>query len=59
MKVGFIRGVSAPTVFYHPVWDVRCVVHGDDLTFLGHDGDLDRVEKVMGLWYDVKVRGRL
>ena len=35
------------------------VVRGDDFTFTGIDEELNKVEKLMGEWYDIKVRGRL
>ena len=58
-SVGFSRGVSAPTVFFNPELEVRCVVHGDDFTFLGAEDDLDVVTEHMESWYDLKVRGTL
>ena len=42
---GFRRGASAPTVFYCEDTKVRCVVHGDDFTFLGHEEDLIKIRK--------------
>ena len=39
-SIGFLRGVSSPSVFYHPTREVRVVVHGDDFTFLGWRGQL-------------------
>eukprot|EP00969_Alexandrium_andersonii_P055119 2429244-Alexandrium_andersonii.AAC.1 len=44
---GFARGRASSCCFYHPEWDVRCVVHGDDFTFAGYDVDLDAVEAFM------------
>ena len=35
------------------------VVHGDDFTFLEYEEELDYMEKKMGEWYDIKVRGRV
>ena len=57
--IGFKAGKSAPTVFFHPDKGVRCVVHGDDFTFLGFEEDLDDVAKEMASWYELKVRGVL
>ena len=59
LEAGFTKGRSAPTVFYHEERQLRCVVHGDDFTFLGFDSDLDHVTGLMSSWYDIKVRGRL
>ena len=33
-SIGFIRGVSSPSVIDHPTREIRVVVHGDDFTFL-------------------------
>ena len=56
---GFVPGVASPCAFYHPALDVRCVVHGDDFTFLGTDSSLNEVQRCMSSRYEVKVRGRL
>ena len=39
--------------------DIRCVVHGDDFTFLGTDSALTWIQKRMQARYKVKVKGRL
>lgn len=54
--LGFRRGVASPTVFHWAERDVQCVVHGDDLTFLGRDSDLKSVAKHMQGWYQLKIR---
>ena len=56
---GFIRGKGCGVVFYHPTRDLSCVVHGDDFTFCGEDGDLDWIEGLMAKWFEIKVRARL
>ena len=38
---------------------MRCVVHGDDFTFLGNDEGLDWATTIMQEEYDIKLRGRL
>jgi hypothetical protein len=58
-SIGFVCGVAAPTVFHNYATDVSCVVHGDDFTFLGRDGDLRKIEKTMRSWWDLKLRGIL
>jgi hypothetical protein len=58
-SIGFLRGKSAPTAFFNPKTEVRCVVHGDDFTFLGFEDDLQDVAKAMKGWYELKVRGIL
>ncbi len=32
--LGMAKGLANSTAFYHPGKEVRCVVHGDDFTFL-------------------------
>ena len=44
---GFVEGASAPTVFYNPQTETRCVVHGDDFTFLGYGAEVDVIK---GKW---------
>jgi hypothetical protein len=56
---GFIKGVTCPTAFYHPVNGMRCVVHGDDFTFLGLRRDIDLVIADMKSWCELTVRAIL
>jgi len=58
-SIGFVRGKSATTVFFNPTTSTRCVVHGDDFTFLGYDIDLKDVAARMREWYEIKVRGTI
>ena len=55
--IGFVRGISASTVFYNAANKLRCVVHGDDFTFLGFEEDLLQVAANMKEWYELKIRG--
>ncbi len=32
--LGMVKRVANPTAFYNPEKEMRCVVHGDDFTFL-------------------------
>ena len=57
--MGFIRGRASACCFYHPVKEIRAVVHGDDFTFVGEDAGLDWVEKEMAQRFLCKVEGRL
>jgi len=50
-------GKSAPTVMKHESKDIRCVVHGDDFTFIGPEDELKDIAKKMGEWYSIKMRG--
>ena len=54
--VGYVRGKSAPTVFLNSARGVRCVVHGDDFTFLAPRKEKDNIVNSMSAWYDIKVR---
>ena len=57
--LGFVRGKSAPTVFFRPTTRCRCVVHGDDFKFSGYADELKEVADKMREWYDLKVQGNL
>ena len=59
VSLGFMRGKSSPCTFFHPERGVRCVVHGDDFTFLGNEENLKWCTQVMTEEYEVKVRGLL
>ena len=39
-SAGFTKGVASPCTFYHRIRRIRCVVHGDDFTAIGNDGNL-------------------
>ena len=56
---GFIRGRSSPCTFFHPARGIRCVVHGDDFTFLGCEDDLKWCTQMMKDEYEIKLRGML
>ena len=58
-EFGLVKGVSAPTAFYCKEKELRCVVHGDDFTFLGWDDDLEDVVEHMKKYYELKVRGKM
>ena len=40
-ECGFTRGKSTVCIFWHKERDIRVVVHGDDLTVLASDSQLD------------------
>lgn len=58
-NLGFVRGRASPCVYYHEDRNVRMVIHGDDLTLLGHDADLDWCRQQIQQHLDIKVCGRL
>ena len=43
------EGVANPTAFCHPGKEMRCVVHGDDFTFLGWESDLEEMAERLRL----------
>ncbi len=55
-KEGFAQGVTSSSIFYDATNQIYIVVHGDDFTVLGYPSELVRVEVLMRLWYDIKVR---
>ena len=57
--MGFKKGKAVPTAFYNEEKRVRCVVHGDDFTFVGERGPLEEVAKGMRKHYELKVRAVL
>ena len=56
---GFVRGLSCGVVFFHPIRDISVVVHGDDFTFCGLEGDLKWILEKMKSWFEIKLRGIL
>ena len=54
--VGFARGKSNSTVFHRESTGCRCVVHGDDFTFLSYGDHAKELADKMREWYDLKVR---
>ena len=58
-ECGLMAGESSPVVFSGFGGDVRCVVHGDDFTFLAFEDQLRRVEETMRSHYSLVVRGVL
>ena len=58
-SIGFTRGKSASTTFFHAETGVRLVVWGDDFTFLGRDEDLKKMRGHLNEWYETTSRGTL
>jgi hypothetical protein len=59
VNLGFKQGRASPCCFVHQTRQVKCVVHGDDFTFLGTDSDLDWIQNAIAGKFEIKVRGRL
>ena len=57
--IGFNRGIASPCVFVHSERNIRCVIHGDDFTLLGHASELDWFRSKIIAKFEVKMRGRL
>ena len=58
-SMGFTTGAASPCCFFHPVWNVNVVVHGDDFTAMGTAEDLDRYEQELAKHFELKIRGRI
>ena len=58
-SLGFVSGVASPCCFYHSQRGVSTVVHGDDITSLGIDKDLDWLREGLSKSFELKVRGRV
>ena len=50
---------SCPTVFHRASTGCRCVVHGDDFTFLMLEGEIEELVKNFEKWYEIELRGEL
>ena len=57
--LGFNSGVASPCCFHHPQRGLSTVVHGDDITTLGCDKDLDWMREGLSKSFELKVRGRV
>jgi hypothetical protein len=57
--LGFKKGAVAPTVIFCEEKNIRCVMHGDDFTFMGEKGNLMFVAKSMQEVYELKIRAVL
>ena len=54
ISIGFKRGKGFPAVFYHPVWGIKTLVHGDDYFSAGSGKALDWLEKQLSAKYQIK-----
>ena len=59
VAMGFVQGKASSCCFWHPTWQIRVVVHGDDLTALGTPSSLDLYEAALRKSFEIKIRGRL
>ena len=59
LDMGFEQGAASPCCFFHRIWNVSCVVHGDDFTALGTAESLDLYEAGMAKAFECKMKGRL
>ena len=58
-RMGFTAGKGSPCCFHHVDRHLSLVVHGDDLTAMGLQEDLDWYESELGKSFKLKIRGRL
>ena len=56
VSIGLARGKSNSTLFHRQSIGCRCVVHGDDFTFLCCWDHAEELFDKMSWWYDLKVR---
>ena len=56
MEAGYIKGKAASTAFVNPVTGGQCVVHVDDFTFVADMTEIERMKRLMGEWYESKVK---
>ena len=47
ISIGFQQGRASPCCFWHPLWEISLVIHGDDLTALGTPESLDVYEAAL------------
>lgn len=59
LSAGFKLGKGSPCCFHHATRNISVVVHGDDLTALGTDSDLDFYEKSLAEHSELKIRDRI
>ncbi len=57
--LGFTVGDASACVFYHQARDLRCSVHGDDLTTVGSKLNLDWFKRELERHYELKEPHRL
>ena len=53
-KLGFAKGRSSPCLFYHPVRELRMVVHGDDFVTEGPADNLQWLNNEMSKVFSLK-----
>ena len=58
-SIGFKRGKSASTTFFHAETGVRLVVWGDDFTFMGRGEDIKMMRNHLDQWYETTSRRTL
>ena len=59
LDMGFVQGVASPCCVHHAIWDIACVVHGDDFTALGAADSLSLYERAMCEAFECTIKGRL
>ena len=54
-----MKSIAFPTCFWHPVHEVRVLVHGDDFVVLADQQGQSYVETLLRSQYDLRVDGSL
>ena len=57
--MGFKQWIASHCCFYHPIWEISCVVHEDDFTAIGTAANLDLYEAAMCQAFECKINGWL
>ena len=53
-ELGFVKGVASPCVFYHPIRNIRMMIHGDDFLATGFERELRKLVKDVESKYECK-----
>ena len=59
VELGFIRSTASPCCFFHPLWQVSVVCHGDEFIALGIDDMLDLYEAGLAKAFELGEKLRL
>ena len=54
--IGFVRGIGHPAVFWHPIRQIRTIVHGDDYVSSAFPEDLKWLEESLTKDYEIKTQ---
>ena len=58
-KLGFVPGSSSPSLYWHPVRELRTFIHGDDIVSCGPETSLRWLNSELKKLYLIKMRGMI